>query len=832
MAHHMTTGRALKTRTWPRPGGLGACLRVALFTFACALLASAPALAQSGAGGRPITTVEIQGLKLLSEETLLFYLGLKPGEVLDEEVLDQRIKELWSRQLLDDIAVEAVPDGAGVHIIVRVEERPILRSVEYVGLKRLGRTDIDDRVNREHVDLKENAPIDRGQIERLRALLEEMYREKGYRFAQIDVRLEELERGEVRATVTVDEGDRVRIGDIDFEGNDVFGDLRLRWVMKNTKESGPINRVLKKDIYNPASLEEDLVKLRELYRSAGYKNALVGDPRIDVRTDGEKRRLALIIPIDEGERWRFGKVSIEGNEQFTEEGLLSLFELREGSWLRTDVIDEAIEKIKQAYDNSGYIFSKVEPELVEREGYVADLVVKISENEQFRIARIEFQGNTSTRDKVLRRELRVQEGLFINLGGVKNSVYKVNQLSYFKLDEADPVGFDADNEAKTVNLTFKGNEDNRTELQFGAGYSDFQGFFGQLAFRTFNFLGRGETVGVSLESGTQRDLFDVSYFVPWFLDKPQSIGIQGFRQQLEFRLGSDLFIRKSIGGVLTYGRSLGLFQNLSLSYTRSFLQDQVIGRNDAGDRVTLQDLDIDNSSLRPSWVYNSVDNRFEPTRGQRLRASVEYAGGLLGGDNYFIRPELGYSLFLPVSGYPLRTVFGLNVEAGWIEPFGSFTTPEGVQVDRGLSPLERYFLGGENSVRGHRFRSIFVRDSQGNPVPDPSILSVGLGGDQYFQINVEYHFLLGGPFRMILFVDGGNVYGEFREAVLDADGNQQIRFVNQSIDLSTLRWTAGAELRLLVPVFGAPLRFIYAVNLDEQVGDEFDTFRFSIGAAF
>jgi outer membrane protein assembly factor BamA len=185
-----------------------------------------------------------------------------------------------------------------------------------------------------------------------------------------------------------------------------------------------------------------------------------------------------------------------------------------------------------------------------------------------------------------------------------------------------------------------------------------------------------------------------------------------------------------------------------------------------------------------------------------------------------------------VSGYPVRTVFGINVEAGWIEPFGSVRTSEGVEVDRVLSPLERYFLGGENSIRGHRYRSIFVRDSQGNPVVDPAFPTIGLGGDRYFQVNLEYHVLLGGPFRIIFYVDGGNVFGSFDEAFLDDEGNQQVRRIDQSYDLSTLRWTAGAELRLLLPVFGAPLRFIYAVNLDEQVGDEFDSFRFSIGAAF
>lgn len=222
-----------------------------------------------------------------------------------------------------------------------------------------------------------------------------------------------------------------------------------------------------------------------------------------------------------------------------------------------------------------------------------------------------------------------------------------------------------------------------------------------------------------------------------------------------------------------------------------------------GDIVEFRD-EIDNSSLRPLYVFDSRDNPFEPTRGQRLSLGVEYAGGFLGGENYFIRPELAYSTFLPVSNYPTETVFAINVEGGLVDEFG----------DRDLSPLERFYLGGENSIRGHRFRSLFLRKENGDPVTDPDT-GVILGGTSFMQVNLEYHFLLGGPFRLILFGDAGNVFGG-----------------EQSLDLSNLRYTAGAEMRILLPVFGAPLRFIYAVNLNEKPKDSFEDFQFSIGTSF
>jgi outer membrane protein insertion porin family len=256
-----------------------------------------------------------------------------------------------------------------------------------------------------------------------------------------------------------------------------------------------------------------------------------------------------------------------------------------------------------------------------------------------------------------------------------------------------------------------------------------------------------------------------------------------------------------------------------MSYNRSKYEDeqQIIippllpgetpppaGDPQPGDTVTTK-YTIDNSSLRPLYVFDSRDNPFEPTRGQRFSLGVEYAGGFLSGDNYFVRPELAYSAFVPVSNYPTRTVAAFNVEAGLVNAFDEKKYP--------LSSLERFYLGGENSIRGHRFRSIFLRKPNGDPVLDKD--GVIKGGDKYLQFNLEYHFLLGGPFRMILFGDGGNVYDE-----------------GQSINLSRLRYTAGAELRVLLPVFGAPLRFIYAVNLDKQPKDSFEDFQFSIGTSF
>ncbi|HEX9944986.1 MAG TPA: outer membrane protein assembly factor BamA [Thermoanaerobaculia bacterium] len=781
---------------------------------------------QQPVDGRTIESIEFRGLKALSEETLRYYLGLEPGQPLDEEALNRNIKQLWDRGLVDDIGVESVPTPAGVRLVVSIQERPILRSLDYEGLKRISKTDLQDKLTTQRIRVREGEPLSLGELQRVKTLIEEMYGEKGYRFATAQYTVEDVGPNEKRVVFTVDEGNRVRISDIDFEGNTVFNDLRLRLAMKKTKETGPLSRLNKKDIYDPAKLQEDLDKVRDLYHGTGYKNVVIGDPKVEVRalhpgaaeTKDQKRRMFITVPIEEGERWKFGQVSIEGNQIYTDQQLLRAFQHKTGGWLRSKVVDDSVKAINDLYHNTGYIFARVEPELVEREGRVADVVVHVREGEQFKVGRIEFQGNDRTKDKVLRRELRLYEGGLVNITAIRNSVLKVNQLGYFKLNEEDPVEIDTDTEKKKVNLVFKGEEADRTELQFGGGWSELDGFFGQFAINTKNFLGRGEQVGVSLQTGKLRDYFDLSYYVPWFLDRPQSIGIRAFDQSFEYGLLSsqERYMRDSKGGVLTYGRNFRLFQSASISYNNSRYHDetQIVAQDPAisgfplppginpGDIIN-QTIRISNSSLRPAYVFDSRDNPFETTRGRRFSLAMEYAGGFLGGDNHFIRPEATFSLFQPVSNYPTHTVFALNAEAGWVNPLGGL----------GISPLERFFLGGENSIRGHRFRSIFLRDAQGNPLRDLS--GIVLGGDSFVQLNLEYHFLLGGPFRLLLFADAGNVFGE-----------------SQKFDLSNLRTTAGVELRVFLPVFGAPLRFIYARNLDPLPQDSFEDFQFSIGTSF
>ena len=775
-----------------------------------ATLAGSPVPAQQLAG-QVIREIELLGNRTLTQETLEYYLGLSVGGTFRPQQLNSKIHEIWSTQLIDDISVETRQVEGGVRVVVKVEERPTLRSIEYQGLKRISRADISDRVAQERIEAREGDPLGMGELYRLKAAIEDLYEEKGFRLAEARFTIDSVSVSDRRILFTIDEGDKVQVGEIDFEGNTVFRDGRLRRAVEGKKPIlGPILGLFKKNVFKDAVFAENLDKVRELYRKGGYKNVVLGDPKIEVRAinpdapaEKQKRRLFITVPVEEGSRWKLGEITIEGNERFPDEVLLRQFQRPSGGWLRSTVIDEGIETIGEIYSNTGHLFAQVKPELVERDEQVADLIVHVDEGDQFRVGRIEFEGNTKTRDKVIRREMGIQEGLVLNSGALRNSLLRIRQLEFFKIDEEDPVAFDIEEEEQTVNLMIKGEEGDRTELLFGGGFSEIDGFFGQFQFKTRNFLGRGETLGISVLSGARQDVYDLSYFVPWFLDKPQSVGIQIFQRRLDFALltGQRNF-QDTRGGTLTYGRNLGLFRNFSVSYTFFDSEDQRTLFDFEGSLVE-QEFSRSLSSIRLGLVRDRRDSRLQPTVGSRYSLSVDYTGGILGGTTNFVRPRAAYTIYKPLTKGTIGTVFAFNVEAAAIEPFD----------DVELFPNDRLYLGGENSIRGFRFRSIWVRDEEGKTVLDE--FGFPLGGERSFQTNLEYHLLLGGPFRLVAFADGGKVFTGA-----------------ESLNLDNFRTSAGIELQVNVPILGAPLRFIYSRNLDPLPSDRFETFQFSIGSSF
>ena len=516
-----------------------------------------------------IADVIVEGGVTVTLDTVTYYLGLEPGDPLDQEVIEDGFHRLWDSGLFESIRIEAEPtDDGEVILYVVVTERPFVESVVFEGNKKVSTSDMKDKLDEKGVEIPRNVPLKMSELSRIKSAIKEIYDEEGFRSAQIAYDIEDLGRNRRRITFLIEEGGKVKIDDIEFVGNEVYSDGKLRGALKKTKQTSIYRRWGKKIIYSKENWEEDRDNLRDFYMNHGYLDVKIGEPILDLvakNPEGEtlkdkKYRMTVTVPVEEGEPYTVDSLSIEGVEIFNPDGLRSMFDVKLGKTYSKKQFDEAKEKIQDLYHNSGYVYAYAGErfEKVEGKERAVDVVVDVFEGDRYHLGRLEFVGNPKTRDKVLRREFRLVEGGWMNMGLLRSSVFKVNALGYWKLEE-EPLEFDFDEEAKRVNVDVKGNEVGRNDIQFGAGYSELDGLFGQAQFNTRNFLGRGNTLGVSIQIGRRSDFYTLSYTEPYFLDRRILLGGSVFKTNQEV---ADYF-RETTGFSVSVGTGIRAFSSIT-----------------------------------------------------------------------------------------------------------------------------------------------------------------------------------------------------------------------------------------------------------------------------
>ncbi len=763
--------------------------------------------------GEPIDQIEIAGNQSVARDTIRVYLGLNPGDPYDPEGIRRNFLNLWQTGLFDDVRIDAEKTAKGVLIRVTVKERPRIGAVEYRGNKNLALTKITEALEKGNVDLHVGSTIEQTLIKRAGETIQETYSENGYEGVTVDTTLEDMiDPNEKRIVFQISEGIKAKVAGILFEGNERYSDRRLRGQMKDVKKHNLITWARKRNVYIPSKLEEDLERVRNYYLDHGYKDVTFGDPRVETT---KRNRVKITIPVTEGDVHQFGAVSVTGNTVFTEEQLIGKWPLEKGETLRRKPMQTRIDLFEEAYRRRGYIYAYINPQYIEVEGNVVNVNLQVYEGEQFRLGRLEFKGNNVTKDKVLRREVFLDEGDILDMETFKASMYKLGQLGYFKVTENPDLKVNP--ESKTVDITVKGQEEGKNDIQFGGGYSEAYGFFGQLMFSTRNLMGEGENLGVSFQRGARQDYFSLSYSDPWFLDKPHQFGISLFDRSTDYP-DSVGFSSQGRGGTLAYGFRLDRFESISFLYALSDVEEHqaFLLAPDENGNVPLplaQDITYTTSAFVPSYRYDSRDNPFDSFRGSRINAVLNYSGGPLGGTINMIKPILTLGRFWPLSR---KSTISLNFEGGYIIP----TKDDGcidnlADLDSRKPELmlcvprsERFFAGGEYDIRGFESYSL-------GPKEIINGREIVVGGYKKAVVNFEYIAKLNDPLRFVLFGDAGQSFAR-----------------DEDLDASKLRYSAGAELRIFLPVFQFPLRFIYAVNLDEQPNDRFKTFQFSIGNTF
>ena len=773
-----------------------------------------------------IRDIVVEGGLTLTVDTVSYYLGLEPEDPLDREAVAEGYHRLWESGLFEDVRIEMEDHGDGeVTLYIVVQERPFVTSVSFEGNKKISTSDLKDKLDEAGIDIPRNVPLKMALLSRIETAIKEIYDGEGFRSAKISYRTEATGQNKRKVIYDIDEGGKVKIEAIEFAGNNVFSDSKLRGVLKKTKQKSVRHMFGDKLIYTKEGWDEDRDNLRSFYRDRGYIDAKVGEPVIELvakkpnapTLKKQKIKMRISIPVEEGLPYTVGSFEIRGTKVMNVEGLTRIFEVTPGKTYSHKIIEGGMEQVRDIYHNSGYIYAYTNHTWTRRpdEDHVVDVVVDVFEGDRFRLGRLEFVGNTTTRDKVLRREFRIAEGQFMNMGLFRASVFKVNALGYWKLEE-EPLEFDFDDENKRVNVKVKGNEVGRNDIQFGAGYSELDGFFVQGRFNTRNFLGRGNTVGVSLQLGRRSDLYTLSYTEPYFLDRRILLGGSIFKTSIN----AVTFFRETTGATISMGLGVGPFSSVNglLAFQNDSSRFQVSQFGVAGDPTGGHDRPVGippidgatfersfqtfvgrTHSFTPGYNTDTRDDPFDPNRGHRFYSRVRFAGGILGGDFDYVRPEVGVTKFIP---WGKRSTWAYHGEVGQFFTYNNSEIPS----------FERYRLGGDRSLRGLPYFSVLPRREDGSYFLEDGVRQ---GGDRYWQLNLEYQFRIGGPVKLVLFVDMGNTYAP-----------------EQGWDFSLWRRTTGMEMRIFLPMFQAPIRFIYGYNLDPFPDEKESDFQFSIGTTF
>ena len=837
-----------------------------------------------------IERIEFVGNRRIRSDTLKARIFSRESDPYSEETLKRDFQALWNTQFFEDVKlrVEDSPDKANAKIIVfDVKERPLIRRVRYDGIHSVTESDILDRFKERKVPLSPESPFDPTKIKKAEVVLKELLGEHGRQFAKVTPQYERIASSNAVILVfKIDEGPKVKVGKIKFTGNHAFSDRKLIRAMRHDRPYAiPMyfwNISVLTKTYDREKLNEDLeVGVRSLYQNNGYFRVVVAPngpilENIDVHHHGvgvppfrshTGKAVNITIPIEEGARYHMGTLKIVSSDpdkalSLKVEPLKALFPMKEGDILDVDRLRKALKSYTDAYGQFGFIDFTAEPDFdIDEATKKINLTLRFDEQKQYYVRRITFAGNTTTRDKVIRRELLIDEGQLFDKRRWDISILRLNQLNYFDKIEADKaVELQKNSKEGTVDINLKLKEKGKQSIGLQGGVSGLAGGFIGLTYQTNNFLGLGETLTFSAQFGEIERVFQFGFTEPYLFDRPISTGFTVFSSRYNFnqaRQESLLFgqpvsvnpqfvqnYAQNSTGFTTFasypmkrfsfarvGISYGLTRTSISAFNQasSLLFEQLQFRSIAGPSALNG---IIASTVTPSFSYNTIDNPINSTRGKSFYYSAAFQGGPLGGNVNTITNVVDFKYWHP--NYHHRNAFGFHVTAGHTTGYGGKEVP----------PFSRFYMGGEQDIRGFDIRSIspvvFIPTvtSQTLFYQDPTsrvqrsfslpvlVYTATLpGGDVQASGNVEYRIPIVGSYASVApFFDAGTDGVLNRGALhLDPTGIANIQSSFPEAPLAKtlgifpgtnfrLRSSAGIEFGLNIPIIQAPFRIYYAYN--------------------
>jgi outer membrane protein insertion porin family len=781
------------------------------------------------ARGLPIAGIRVAGNRRITSEDILAYLTEKPGQIFSPEALSKDVRELWNSGFFDDIEVDLERDTTGASLRFLVRERPNISEIEFEGNSEI---DTDDLV--EAIELKANTIISYPAIQRSIQKIRDKYAEQGYFLAEATDEVLPLKNNEVKIKFKVVEHTRVSVRRVTFIGNDSVSDDELRAVMFTGNpgffafgSGGP---------FRQDAFERDMAVISALYYDRGYLQVAINTPRVMLTPD--RNGVELSVTIEEGPRYKIRRFRVferdsEGKELEPIGGrrkLRSLIRAESGDYFNRAQLLEDLQAVRTLYRDEGFANVLADPETtLDPTSKEVDVVVPILRGPVVHFGRIEVQGNTKTRDKVIRRELEIAEGDKFSESGLERSRRRVTALGYF--ERVDITTQDEGNDRLTVMIEVA--EKPTGTFQVGAGFSSIENFIATAQIQQANLFGNGQSLSLNAQLSGIRTLINVRYFEPYLLDSSVQFTVDLFEQ---LRIYND-FSQGTRGGALTFGYPL-IDPELSASLTYTLQRDTVSTDTSstflqggsslsAFNRLPLANLFNDGitSSFRPALTWDTRDNRLFPTSGVYLRASTEIAISQFGSTNEFLRNRFTGRFYYPVgAGFVLK----LNTEAGLV----TSPSPDGVPI------FARFFLGGIVDVRGFRFRSLGPRaplTESTDPNSLPIVNGANIGGNLMYYQNLELEFpiLEDVGIRGVVFTDAGNAWnleGVYCQAGARPAYDELNPCFDFPRDIMNMRTSWGFGLRWFSPL--GPLRFEYGFPFQPLPFEEKRRFEFTIGNFF
>jgi outer membrane protein insertion porin family len=765
-----------------------------------------------------VTEITVHGQRRIPADTIKARIFTKPGDVLDQGAVERDFNSLWNTGYFEDIRFEREQTSKGWILHIYVKERPTIREIDYTGLSSVTTSDILDRFKDRKVGLSKESQFDPTRVKKAEVAIKELLAEHGRQYATVRTEVRSIPPAAVGITFVVKEGPKVKVGRIKFEGNKHVKTRVLRSAMKNLKPIGIPKSIFLENLfsktYDASKLSEDTERVRYEYQNRGYFKVIVQDPKTEIRDTGHKglhvpllqkgpgKAVDITMPIEEGDQYRLGYIHFKGNKALNnEQALRSLFPIKDGDIFSREKIAKGLDNLREAYGEYGYInFTSVPDTTFDEDKKLVQLEIDVEEGKQFYVRRIEFQGNTTTRDKVIRRELPLEEGQVYNSRLWKLGLLRLNQLGYFeplKPEDENVTDRKLSEKEGTVDLTLKVREKGKNSIGLTGGVSGLAGAFVGINYSTNNLFGLGETLEVQASVGNRQRNILFGFTEPYLFDRPLQFGFTVYNRRFNFDQArqQQILTGQQINLPDTILQSLQNFTQSSTGFTsslsyplhRSFKR---IGITYAFDRSSTQVFSdasrrlfetlafrgisgpnalqgVVTSKVVPSFSFSTIDSPYAPKTGRSVFLAAEIAG--LGGTVQFVRPIFQFKQFHPMQ--KRRNTIGFNMQASYLTGYGGLVAP----------PFDRFYMGGENDLRGFDVRAVgpfaFLPDRANIPLSNPDGTVVPLdptnprrgayavpipiqrvvypGGDLSLVGNLEYRITIAGPVALAPFVDLG-----------------------------------------------------------------------------